>query len=199
MEDNYKNKIENYQSDCKVLLGKNNNFSDYIKQFANNVNGHGLDLGIGPKGCNSRYFSHCVLDGCDVSKDVLNSVSEKQYNKLFQYNLACESLPYKNGELDFIFCSCVIQHLNSWEELENGIREISTKVKNMFYLMFKAGVNNTILSHYNEYYGERRDFRVFHPDNVSQLCQKYGLIEKDRELFVDDNWIPYVCMIFYKK
>ena len=38
----YKNKLENYQYDCSVLLGKHKKFSDYINNFSKSVQGEGL-------------------------------------------------------------------------------------------------------------------------------------------------------------
>lgn len=206
--DEYANKINNYQYDCNIILGKYQKFSHYMEEFSKNIvndkNGlkytnKGLDIGIGPGGYNAKYFSHCQLDGCDVSENVLNSA--KNYHHTFLYNLGRDILPYAQDSLDFVVCSCVVQHLNSFNELEHGINEIShvLKYNGMLYLMFKIGNNDTILSHYNGYYREKRKFRVYEPDKVSVLCARYGLFEKQREIFLDDNWIPYCCLIVQKK
>lgn len=36
-----------------------------------------------------------------------------------------------------------------------------------FYLMYKAGAHDTILTHFNSYYQQERSFRVFAPTNVN--------------------------------
>jgi len=194
----YSNKIGIYQGDCEVLLGKYKKFSYYINSFSQNVKGHGLDLGAGPGGCNFRFFKHCLLDGCDVEEEVVNSLTT--YPHSFQYKLGSdEKLPYDNN-LDFIVCSCVIQHLNSSSELEKGIQEIfrSLKKDGLFYLMFKSGTNDTLFTHFNDYYKEERSFRVFHPTNITNLCNNIGFKLKEKEILLDDNWIPYTLLIFIK-
>ena len=50
----YKNKLQNYQGDCRVLTGKHSLFSEYIKEFAKNQDGDGLDVGAGPGGPNGK-------------------------------------------------------------------------------------------------------------------------------------------------
>ena len=199
----YKNKIENYQGDCEVLLGKYSQFSDYISNFAKSIDENSLvlDLGTGPQGCNSKFFKHCILHGCDVETDVLASLDKENYKNTFLFKLGHSELPYSYNYLDCIVCSCVIQHLNSLEELNYGIENIGQvlKAKGKFYLMFKAGNNNTLLTHYNTYYGEERTFRVFDPDYISSFSKKHNLQEMNREILLDSNWIPYCLLIFEKK
>ena len=193
----YAEKIGSYQADCKVLLGRCEMFSQYIQEFAKSVTGRGLDLGSGPGGPNGKYFSHCILDGCDVEREVVDSLG-KEYNEIFTYRMGSEqSLPYKDGELDFCISSCVIQHLNSEEELKIGLDEIQRVLKRggKFYLMFKAGTHNTLLTHFNAYYSEERTFRVFEASNIANLL---SLQLESSENLLDDNWIPYTRMIFSK-
>jgi SAM-dependent methyltransferase len=198
----YEAKLNNYQSDCPVLLGYFENFSDYIKQFSKYLTpeDEGLDIGAGPKGPNSRFFKQCkTLDGCDASESVVGSLSTEGYRKRFVHVFGSgDLLPYVDKTLDFVVCSCVIQHLKNFEELEIGIKEISRVLKcgGLFYLMFKAGTNDTELIHTNEYYNEVRTFRVFDPKNVTELCKKYGLDVCASSILLDSNWIPYSCMIF---
>jgi len=197
----YKNKIEIYQNDCPVLLGRLPMFSDYIKEYANGRTGHGLDVGAGPQGPNGKFFTCDTLDGCDAEKDVVKSLPGNIYSSTFQYFLGSkQKLPYDDSEKDFIVCSCVIQHLPGFKELEVGIKEITRilKSKGTFYLMFKSGTNDTDLTHTNAYYNEVRTFRVFHPTNVVELCQKNGLKVLSLEKLLDDNWIPYCCLILEK-
>lgn len=199
----YKNKLSNYQGDCPVYLGRLKVFSDYIKEFANSVSGLGLDLGAGPGGCNSLYFqkTDVKLDGCDVDEDIVMSFPKDNYNKKFNYTLGCDKkLPYDNNELDFVVCSCVIQHLNSMEELNRGLHEIARVLKKggKFYLMFKAGTNDTLLTHHNKYYNEERQFRVFEPNNIEQVVKQFNMTVKEEERALDNNWIPYSKMIIEK-
>jgi len=203
----YKNKLQNYQSDCLIEIGKFVYFSDYIKYFwsiiqsesSENNKLHGLDIGAGPGGCNGQYFQHCILDGCDADSDVVDTLPELYKNK-FVFNLGIDELPYKDRSLDFIICSCVIQHLNSFNDLVKGISEITRVLKpgGKFYLMFKAGTNDTTLTHFNQYYRESRTFRVYHPNDVTMLCSYNGLKLLYRDTLVDDNWIPYCCLVFEK-
>ncbi len=198
----YKNKLSNYQGDCEVLLGKYPMFSDYIKEFAQSKKGHGLDVGAGPQGPNGKFFTNCdSLDGCDADSDVVASLSKDIYSNTFQYFLGSkQKLPYEDNSKDFIVCSCVIQHLSNFQELEIGIKEIVRVLKSgcQFYLMFKSGTNDTNLIHTNSVYNEVRTFRVFHPKNVTELCQSNGLKLLSSETLLDDNWIPYSCLIFEK-
>jgi len=64
-----------------------------------------------------------------------------------------------------------------------------------FYLMFKAGTHNSLLSHLNAYYSEERTFRVFESKNIANLL---SLHLDSSENLLDDNWIPYTRMIFSK-
>ncbi len=52
----YKNKIENYESDCPMHLGSKTHFNDYLKEWAQVQTGSGLDLGAGPQGPYAHYF-----------------------------------------------------------------------------------------------------------------------------------------------
>ena len=131
----------------------------------------------------------------------MNSLPKEYYNVCFQYNLGSEEkLLYNDGSLDFIICSCVIQHLNSFDELSSAIKEMTRvlSLKGRLYLMFKAGTNDTDLSHFNSYYQEQRTFRVFHPDNVIDLGKQNNLKVISKENLLDSNWIPYCCIIFQK-
>jgi SAM-dependent methyltransferase len=199
----YASKIGIYQGDCDVLLGKFSRFSDYVKDFSLSLEEKeiGLDLGTGPSGCNGVFFTHCILDGCDIEEEVVLSLPVNLYRKSFRYILGSEDkLPYEDKSLDFVICSCVIQHLNNIEELEFSLKEISRVLKNKgkLYLMFKAGTNNTLFTHFNNYYSEERTFRVFHPDDIISLGVKNHLTNISKNLLLDDNWIPYSCLIFLK-
>ena len=199
----YKNKLTNYQNDCYILLGKYPLFSDYIKEFSRGRKGHGLDIGAGPQGPNGKFFIECSsIDGCDADEDVVNSLPKTVYNKTFPYLLGQnKELPYNNESLDFIVCSCVIQHLSNFQELEQGIKEISRVLKSggQFYLMFKTGTNDTNLTHFNKVYQEERTFRVFDPKNVIDLCFNNAFVKESNENLLDDNWIPYSCIVFKKE
>ena len=131
---------------------------------------------------------------------MINSVG-LEYNNKFIYCLGGDcKLPYEDNTLDFVICSCVIQHLNSEAELLKGLLEISRVLKygGKFYLMFKAGSNDTLFTHYNKIYNENREFRVFDPESVKLIAIYCSLKEDSRELSLDDNWIPYCRMIFTK-
>jgi hypothetical protein len=63
----YKDKLQNYESDCPMHLGRFNHFSEYIAEFSKDKTGNGLDIGAGPGGPNGRFFTQCdTLEGCDV-------------------------------------------------------------------------------------------------------------------------------------
>lgn len=200
----YSNKIGIYQGDCEVLLGKYPNFSDYIKNFSRAQFGRGLDLGCGPGACNGRFFKFCRLDACDAEQAVVDSVpndlnvyEEPLYRDRFLHVLGRDTLPYAKGELDFVILSCVIQHLNSFDELKHGLNEINRvlKTNGQLFFMFKSGTNDTLLTHHNSYYGEDRTFRVFHPQNIQDYVEKnnFRIIYQDNLL--DDNFIPYSCFV----
>ena len=198
----YKDKIETYQSDCDILLGRLKKFSEYIKEFATAIgiiynNSLGLDLGAGPGGCNADFFTLSTLDGCDQEQEVVNSLPKGLYNKTFAFSLGKDQLPYSNNSLDFIVCSCVIQHLNSFQELIQGLGEIYRVLKpnGYLYLMYKVGTNDTILTHHNSYYDEDRSFRVFSPSAVHK-CTELTLLRS--EYLLDDNYIPYNLDIYQK-
>lgn len=191
----YSDKIGCYQGDCPVLLGRYSMFSDYIKEFSLTVSGKGLDLGTGPNGVAGKYFTHCILDGCDAEIAVVDSLAE-EYNQRFYYILGSEEkLPYQDQELDFVICSCVIQHLPSEKELVKGLEEIKRVLKKdgKFYLMFKSGSHDTNLVHFNKYYNEERTFRVFEPSNIIKL---FDCTVEESENLLDDNWIPYSKIVF---
>lgn len=202
----YSNKLNNYQSDCKVLLSEeyskgNKNFSDYIKDFSTHVIGHGLDLGVGPGSPNGKYFPNCKLDGCDVDYNVLDSITG-EYHQSFMYTLGGkEPLPYTAESLDFLICSCVVQHVNSSDELESGFSEIFRVLKKagLFYLMFKCGTHDTVLTHTNSYYNEERSFRVFCPAVVEKILTQIGFFVYERDIFMDSNWIPYCRIVAVKE
>ena len=193
----YRDKINCYQADCPVLLGRLTNFSNYIKEFAESLKSgsRGLDVGSGPGGKNGQYFPHCVLNGCDVEPEVVDSLG-KEYHETFIYRVGGEiGLPYDNEELDFVVCSCVIQHLGGKEELERAFDEVSRVLKKggLFYLMFKSGSNNTLLTHFNSYYKEERTFRVFEADKL-----KFEGEVVSQENLLDSNYIPYTKIIYRK-
>ena len=193
----YTDKIGCYQADCKIILGRREMFSDYIKEFAEELEERscGVDLGSGPGGPNGKYFSHCVLDGCDADSNVVDSLGS-EYRQTFTYQLGSDKrLPYEDGELDFVVCSCVIQHLSCESELNSAFREIERVLRTggKFYLNFKTGTHDTDLKHFNSYYNEERTFRVFDSDKLSFS----GKI-LDKEFLLDDNFIPY-AKIVYKK
>lgn len=194
----YKNKLFNYQEDCSLELGKYEMFSDYIKHFSLLVTGYGLDIGAGPGGCNGKYFQN--LDGCDADSDVIQTLPD-YYTKKFIFVFGKDILPYQELSLNFIILSCIIQHLNDFKELEHGIHEVSRILKKDGHLslMFKAGSNDTLLTHFNDYYKEVRTFRVFHPDNVKKLCSKYSLQVLEEEELLDSNFIPYCCLTLKKE
>lgn len=194
----YIDKIGNYQGDCKVILGRNPLFSDYIREFSKIAKGHGIDCGSGPLGVNGKFFKHCYLDGCDIEEKVVNSLGN-EYKEKFRYTLGKDTLPYGENCLDFVICSCVIQHLNNLEELNYGLLDINRVLKKngYLYLMFKIGTNNTILTHFNEYYKEERSFRVFSKDYIiNMLVDSFFLLTS--EYLLDENCIPYCLCIFSK-
>ncbi|MBA3284293.1 MAG: class I SAM-dependent methyltransferase [Nitrosopumilus sp.] len=200
----YTDKIQTYQSDCAVLLGRMSQFSDYIKEFANlvpvsSVSSRGLDLGAGPGGCNSQFFTLSSLDGCDAEPEVVKSLTDDRYNQKFVYRLGKDQLPYSNETLDFVICSCVIQHLSSVQELEHGLKEIYRVLKpgGHLYLMYKVGTHDTLLTHHNSYYDQERTFRVFSPNKVHQILEELSLIKS--EYLLDDNYIPYSSDIYFKR
>ncbi len=193
----YTDKIGIYQADCGVILGRHKMFSDYIKEFARELEGGlvGVDLGSGPNGPNGKYFSHCVLDGCDLNRDVVDSLGP-EYRETFTYQLGSDQkLPYQDGELDFVVCSCVIQHLSCEDELSAAFNEIARvlKVGGKFYLSFKTGSHDSNLTHFNSYYQEERTFRVFDSEKLNFP----GKI-LDKEFLLDDNFIPYAKIVFQK-
>ena len=193
----YKDKINCYQADCPVLLGRFGMFSDYIKDFAESLSEGliGIDLGTGPCGSAGKYFGNQILDGCDIEPEVVDSLG-KEYNETFTYRLGSGTkLPYDNEELDFVVCSCVIQHLGSEEELKRAFDEIWRVLKKggLYYLMFKSGSNNTLLTHFNSYYNEERTFRVFEADKL----QFQGEVVSQENL-LDSNYIPYTKIIYRK-
>ena len=198
----YTNKINNYQGDCKILLGKYPMFSDYVKNFSitRRIGSYGLDLGTGPGGCNGSFFTLTTIDGCDAEKEVLKSLSTYIYNKIFYFVLGKDQLPYINNSLDYIVCSCVIQHLNNFSELEHGLNEIFRVLKtggNLF-LMFKVGSNDTLLTHFNSYYSEERSFRVFSQEAIKKLSESLGFKQTSCDYLLDENHIPYCCNVFVK-
>ncbi len=67
------------------------------------------------------------------------------------------------------------------------------------YLMFKAGSNDTMLTHFNKHYKEERSFRVFEPENMQTLMESKGMEVLQMEKALDNNWIPYCCLIMKKK
>jgi ubiquinone/menaquinone biosynthesis C-methylase UbiE len=193
----YATKINSYQSDCPVLLGRMKNFSDYIREFADGLESgmRGLDIASGPGGCAGKYFLHCVLDGCDVEPEVVDSLGS-EYNETFTYRLGSENkLPYGDGELDFVVCSCVIQHLGGQEELDRAFAEVGRVLKKggLLYIMFKSGSHDTLLTHFNSYYGEERTFRVFEGDKL-----QFGGEVLNSENLLDSNYIPYTKIIYRK-
>ena len=197
----YVDKIDNYQGDCNILLGKHKLFSSYVKDFANGQqkDSHGLDLGTGPGGCNSQFFANngIKIDGCDAEIEVVKSLKNNYFLK-FLFVLGKDILPYSSASLDFIVCSCVIQHLNNINELLHGINEISRVLKSggSLYLMFKVGTNDTYFTHFNSYYNQERTFKVFSLGAVSKLCESMSLYLASSEYLLDDNYIPYCCAIF---
>ena len=108
-----------------------------------------------------------------------------------------EKLPYPDGMLDFVVCSAVVQHLNSFDELKVGLKEVARVLKpaGRLLLTFKAGSNDTLLTHYNHYYSTNRTFRVFDPNNVISLCEQLSLKIESEKLYMDDNWIPYCSLV----
>lgn len=202
----YASKIGIYQGDCKILLGKYEMFSEYIEEFSKIVNGTGLDIGAGPGGVNGKFFKHCVLDGCDIEKEVVDSLSslhslnnsqqDNNYSKTFVHDLSKDVFPYTDNSLDFVICSCMIQHLNTTDELKYSLSEINRILKKdgKLYLMYKAG-SDSFFTHFNQYYKENRTFHVFSPDTILKLTT---LTLTTSELLLDDNWIPYCCSVFCK-
>jgi hypothetical protein len=55
----YKDKLQNYESDCPMHLGRCKNFSQYVSEFAKGRTGDGLDVGAGPGGPNGKFFTEC--------------------------------------------------------------------------------------------------------------------------------------------
>ena len=141
------------------------------------------------------------MDGCDADEDVVNSFPKENYQKTFPFRLGTQKLPYEDGAKDFVICSCVIQHLDSFAQLEEGLKEIARVIKSggTFFLLFKSGNNDTLLTRFNGHYKEQRTFRVYHPDDVTELLNKLGLEVEEKELYVDNNWIPYTQLILRKK
>ena len=105
----------------------------------------------------------------------LQNNGKNSYRRTFLYNLGSsqQALPYQDNTLDFVACSCVVQHLNSFAELKTGLTEIARVLKpsGQLYLMFKAGANDQILTHFNAFYGEIRSFRVFEPEAIISVCR----------------------------
>ena len=195
----YSNKIGCYQGDCNVLLGRFPKFSEYVKDFSRTQSGNGLDLGCGPGACNGKFFQSCTLDGCDADESVVESFPEN-YQDRFVFKLGKDTLPYDEKSKDFVILSCVIQHLNSYDELVMGLTDVARILKptGQLFLMFKSGANNTLLTHYNEVYNEIREFRVFHPNKIEELVKILKLQVISCENLLDDNWIPYSCMVVEK-
>ena len=87
MADLYVEQIQTYQGDCRCIFGHYPMFSGFAQSYAKGKTGHGLDVGAGPQGCNSKFFTDCQsLDGCDALREVVDSLPVK-YSKKFVYFL----------------------------------------------------------------------------------------------------------------
>ena len=202
--------IQEYECDCPVLSGTFSRFSDYIKDASKGQHGDVLDIGAGPKGGYCNYFTGVnSIDGCDADQAVVDSLPSNVYRQRFVYLLGGpDPLPYSVESKDLIICSCVIHHLGSSEELSGALSEISRVLRwgGTFFLMFKAGAHDTLLTHFSHFYDIERSIRVFDPDKVIEMAAKYGLrlgVQKDsvmsaKEILVDPNWLVNCCLVFTK-
>ena len=69
--------------------------------------------------------------------------------------------------------SCVIQHLPNEAALVRGLKEVNRILKKggELHLIFKAGVHDTLMTHFNPTYGYERTFRMFDPRKVETLLK----------------------------
>lgn len=67
----------------------------------------------------------------------------------------------------------------------------------MFFL-YKAGANDSLLTHYNETYKQNRTLRVFDPKVMKEVLEQNGFQIDSEEKLVDNVWIPYSCCILTK-
>ncbi|CAM9693023.1 unnamed protein product [Ectocarpus fasciculatus] len=205
----YSTLIDTYDCDCPMLSGRFPRLCDYIKEFSTGQSGDGLDIGAGPKGGYSQYFDGVdSLDGCDADEAVVDSLPSERYNRRYVYTLGGEEpLPHPDSSKDFVVCSCVIHHLNNTEELERALREMTRVLRQngRMFLMFKAGVHNTNLTHFSRYYQAERTIRVFDPESLLQSAKLLGL-DLDctpgrmcNEVLVDQNWLVNCCLVLCKR
>ena len=126
----YKGNIQKFSITLECIDGRFNELEHYLADYAKGVKGHGLDIGPGPYGQSAKHFTMVDrLDGCDIEEEILNSLPPK-YEKKFYYKLgSTEQMPYKDGELDFVVCSCVVHHLEGMEEFRRGMEEILRVLK----------------------------------------------------------------------
>ena len=165
-----------YCGNIPCIMGKHPEYSDYIRQFAQSVTGHGLDIGAGPDGYFAEMFNTCQrLDGCDIDEEIVKSLPSQSYSERFIHALGREKLQYKSNSLDFVICSCVFHHL-TFAEIQKGIAEMVRvlKVGGLLLLAYKAGNNETTLTHFHASMGIYYSFTVYDPKPINELLSKNG-------------------------
>ena len=134
----------------------------------------GIIVGCGPHAFWTVYyrkhnFIMTPLDSCDgvvFQEDVVHYV-------------APGVIPFREWEFDFAICSCIVQHLESWNEAMETINEIARVVRNFgnFLFIFKEGVHDTLVTMADDMYGNReRTFRVYDSDKVIKYLEEQWVI-----------------------
>ena len=73
-------------------------------------------------------------------------------------------------------CLCVVHHLEGMKEFQRGMEETLRVLKKggSLFLLYKVGVNDTLLTSYHQFLKQYLVMRVFDPREVNQMMARIG-------------------------
>ena len=153
------------------IISHRQSFKTVHDKFISMLSGKwGLDVGCGP----GMYWSKYYTDKGFIMKSMdSNDVVVQNLENCIKYT-APDEFPLDDNEFDFAICSCMVQHLNSWNEVKLLLDEIDRVVYpggNLLFV-FKEGTHDTEITLHDNVFNVERKFRVYDSQKVVQYINK---------------------------
>jgi ubiquinone/menaquinone biosynthesis C-methylase UbiE len=158
------------------LMNSATSFKDIHDEYIKKLDGNkGLDVGCGPGALWTKYYrgKGFIMTPVDKNDQVVYAENAYLY-------CAPEALSFREYEFDFAICSCMVQHLDSWEHTKVMLEEIHRVIRpsGAFIFIFKEGHHDTLVTLTDNKYTSERTFRVYDLKEVLKFLEnKWTIID----------------------